>query len=172
LLVQNISNQTKRHPTAPALRASLDFPGEAGGRAKLGLWPQTNAADGPRFTRKTEAVQKGDLGFVGDSRRYSPSPQPSPRWGEGVIVPSLSRGRSGWGWGGFSVPLVRRRVAQPSRGISARTVSAQREFRSSPAWRATQETRSVAEGGGQGRLSLVPFFGRSKKGTICRLPRP
>ena len=51
-------------------------------------------------------------------------------------------------------------------------LSAQREFRSSPAWRATQETRSVAEGGGQGRLSFVPFFGRSKKGTICRLPRP
>jgi len=34
-------------------------------------------------------------------------------------------------------------------------LSAQREFRSSPAWRATQETRSVAEGGGQGRLSLA-----------------
>jgi hypothetical protein len=61
LLVQNTSNQIKRHPAAPALRASLGFPGESGGCVKLGLRPQTNAADGPRFARKTEAVQKGIL---------------------------------------------------------------------------------------------------------------
>jgi hypothetical protein len=60
LLAQNTSNQTKRHPAAPTLRATLDFPGKSGGRVKLGLRPQTNAADGPRFTRKTEAVQRGD----------------------------------------------------------------------------------------------------------------
>jgi len=59
LLAQNTSNQTKGHPAAPALRASLGFPGESGGCVKLGLWPQTNAADGPRFARKTEAAQRG-----------------------------------------------------------------------------------------------------------------
>jgi len=44
-------------------------------------------------------------------------------------------------------------------------LSAKREFRSRPVWRATQGTRSEAEGGGRGRLSLVTFFGRSKKAT-------
>jgi hypothetical protein len=44
-------------------------------------------------------------------------------------------------------------------------LSAKRELRSRPVRRAAQGTRSVAKGGGQGRLSLVPFFSRLKKGT-------
>ena len=105
-IAQNISNQTKGHPPAPALRASLDFPGESGGCVKLGLWPQTNTADGPRFTRKTEAVQRGiQDGFVGEAR----------------VLGALPDGEDGLELV-FLVPLVRRRVAQPNRGISARTV--------------------------------------------------
>jgi hypothetical protein len=108
LLVQNTSNQTKRHPAAPALRASLGFPGESGGRVKLGLRPQTNAADCPRFTRKTEAVQRGIWVL----------------WAEPVFWVSSPPGRAGWGGSVFvlSVPLVHRRAAQPGRGKSARTV--------------------------------------------------
>jgi hypothetical protein len=75
LLVQNISNQTKGHPAAPALRASLVFPGKSGGSVKLGLWPQTNAADGPRFTRKNKAAQRGiQNGFVGVARLFGALP--------------------------------------------------------------------------------------------------
>jgi hypothetical protein len=44
-------------------------------------------------------------------------------------------------------------------------LSAQREFRSRPAWRATQGTRSVAEGGGMGSPSLGYLSWRNKKGN-------
>ncbi len=37
-------------------------------------------------------------------------------------------------------------------------LSAKREFRSRPVWRATQGTRSVAKGGGVGRFSLDTFL--------------
>ena len=42
-------------------------------------------------------------------------------------------------------------------------LSAQREFRSRPAWRATQGTRSEAKGGGVGRFSLDTFFSPYKE---------
>jgi hypothetical protein len=53
---------------------NLGFPGKSGGRVKLGLRPQTNAADCPRFTRKTEAAQRGKrvVGVLGRTRWKSP----------------------------------------------------------------------------------------------------
>jgi len=42
--------------------------------------------------------------------------------------------------------------------VGEHCLSAQRELRSRPVRRAAQGTRSVAEGGGEGRLSLVTFL--------------
>ena len=106
LLVQNRSNQTKRHPPAPALRASLDFPQRPGGygNSRCALrQPQPTAPDLCGKSRR----HRGGLRAVlwARSRHCRPSPQPSPRWGEGVVAPSPSRGRLGWGWGVFFGPL-------------------------------------------------------------------
>ena len=75
--------------------------------AELALCAQTVLADGPRSFRKTEAVQRGIWVL----------------WAEPVFwVPSPRGGLGGEVWFCCSVPLVRRRAAQPGRGISARTV--------------------------------------------------
>ena len=55
-------------------------------------------------------------------------------------------------------------TAEPG-AVGEDCLSAKREFRSRPAWRATQGTRSVAEGGGMGSPSLGYLSWRSKKGN-------
>ncbi len=140
-------------PPAPALRASLGFPGKSGGRVKLGLLPQTNAADSPRFTRKTEAVQRGiKNGLVGEARVFG-------------VLPG--------GEGGFELffgPLAPPLSSTAGPGdFGEDCLSAQREFRSRPARRAAQGTRSVAEGGGVGSPFLrLHSFGEAKEGTSRR----
>jgi hypothetical protein len=107
--------------------------------AELALCAQTVLADGPRFFRKTEAAQRGIWVLWAEPVFWVPSPP----------------GRAGWGGLVFvlSVPLIRHRVAQPRRGgFCEDCLSAQREFRSSPAWRATQGTP-------QGRWIGAAFFG-------------
>ena len=118
---------------------------------------------------------EGDLGFVGE---YSPmlplslALSPLGR-GNGVVVveyfcdsfPFKGKARMRMGCvfrSPWSTAEQHSRAGGFRRGLS----EAQRaEFRSRPVRRATQGTRSVAKGGGEGRVSLVPFFSRLKKGT-------
>jgi len=117
-----VTKQKDTHPHRPCGLPTIFRKDRAA--AELARCAQTAAADGSRSLRKIEAAQRGIRnGCVGEYSPCFPSPQLSPRWGEGVTVPSPSRGRPGWGWGvWFEFPLSRRRAAEPSRGISARTV--------------------------------------------------
>lgn len=142
-------------PAAPDLRAALGLPGKSGGCVKLGLWPQTNAADTPRFTRKTEAAQKGiKKRFCGRS--------PCLIW-----IPSPP-GRAGWGGLDFAVPSPDpppSSTAGPG-GVGEHCLSAwprsgSRELRSRPARRAAQGTPSGAVDGS--RLLWYTFLGEARK---------
>jgi len=116
LLAQNISNQTKGHPAAPALRATFGLTVKLGGCATRPSRAHKTCpaaeleqcSPSSQFDRQTEAVQKGIWVLWARSRPAPPLPGPLPVGARGwccgvVVIPSPSRGRPGWGWDVFDV---------------------------------------------------------------------
>jgi hypothetical protein len=133
LLAQNISNQTKGHPPAPALRASLVFPKRSGGCGTPAARSDSPRRRPPIFTENRGGAE-GDLGLVGVARVLDTLPA-----GEGwvgrfcvVLGPLGPPPSSTAGPGAFGEDCLR----------------PQAEFRSRPFRRAAQGTRSEAKGGG------------------------
>ena len=133
LLAQNTSKQTKGHPPAPALRASLGFPKRSGGCGTRATRSDSRSRRPPIFSENRGGAE-GDLGFVGEARVF-------------CSFPFKGKARMGMvcAFGPLGPPPSS--AAKPG-DFCEDCLSAQREFRSSPAWRATQGTRSVAKGGG------------------------
>ena len=167
LLAQNTSNQTKGHPAAPALRASFGLTAKLGGcatRPSSVHKPHPTAeleqcSPSSQFGRQTEAAQKGIWVLWASLAVLPLSPALSPL-GEGVLVPSPSRGRLGWGWvfllfGPLGPPPSS--AAKPG-DFCEDCLSAKREFRSSPAWRATQGTLAKRRAVEWGGFLWLPFF--------------
>ena len=106
LLVQNTSNQTKRHPAAPALRASFGLTVKLGGCATRPSEVHTphptaeleQCSPSSQFVRQTEAAQKGIWVLWARSRRSPPHPNPLPD-GERECMVGV------WRCGSYSFPF-------------------------------------------------------------------
>ena len=83
-VAQNTSNQTKRHPAAPALRASLGFPKRSGG-----CGTRATRSDSPR--RRPPIFSKNRGGAEGDYKRFC---------GRGLALRPLTPALSPLGRGG------------------------------------------------------------------------
>ena len=174
-VAQNTSNQTKGHPAAPALRATFGLTVKLGGcatRPSMAHKPCPAAeleqcSPSSQFVRQTEAAQKGVWVLWARSRRFPPLPSPLPvgarEWCGGfVLVPSPSRGRSGWG--AFFGPLGPPPSSTAGPGAVGEDCLRPRGP-SSAAARFGEQRRAPRRGGGWGRLLWYTLSWRSKKGV-------
>ena len=148
LLAQNTSNQTKGHPTAPALRASLGFPKRSGGCGTRALRSDSPRRRPPIFSENRGGAE-GDLGLVGGARVLGSLPAGEGGWGVVFFGPLGPPPSSTAGPGDFGEDCLSAagRVPQPPGSASSAGNLTKR--------------RAVDRGG----FLWFPFFSRLKKGT-------